>query len=49
MAPRQMSMTFESAVLQDLSTSERTRVVVQLASLFLQAAGRPTGDEDDEL
>lgn len=49
MAPRQMSMAFESAVSQDLTASERTSVVAQLASLLLQAAGRPTGDDDGEL
>ncbi|QDL38645.1 hypothetical protein [Rhodoferax sediminis] len=50
MAPRQMSMAFESAVIQDLTASERTSVVAQLASLLLQAAaGRPTGDDDGEL
>jgi hypothetical protein len=49
MAPRQMSIAFESAVIQDLTASERTSVVTQLACLLLQAAGRPTGDDDDEL
>lgn len=48
-APRQMSMAFESAVLQDLTVSERAGVVAQLASLLLQAAGRAAGDDDGEL
>lgn len=48
-APRQMTMAFESAVLQDLTTSERAGVVAQLASLLLQATGRAAGDDDGEL
>ena len=47
--PRQMNMTFESAVTQDLTANERVSVVAQLATLLLQAAGRPTEDDDDEL
>lgn len=47
--PRQMNMAFESAVTQDLTANERASVVAQLATLLLQAAGRPTEDDDDEL
>nr|WP_285427227.1 hypothetical protein [Variovorax paradoxus] len=44
-----MNMALESAVTQDLTASERASVVAQLATLLLQAAGRPTEDDDDEL
>lgn len=48
-APQQLSMSFESAVLQDLSSIERASVVAQLALLLLQAAGLDAGADDDEL
>jgi hypothetical protein len=47
--PRQLSMAFESTVIQDLTASERAGVVAQLAGLLLQAAGQATGDDDGEL
>ncbi|RZL91827.1 MAG: hypothetical protein EOP82_11790 [Variovorax sp.] len=47
--PRQMNMAFESAVTQDLTANKRASVVAQLATLLLQASGRPTEDDDDEL
>ena len=40
--PRQLSMTFESPVLQDKDSNERAAVVAQLATLLLQAAGIQT-------
>ena len=45
-APRQLSMVFESAVLQDLTSSERASVVTQLAILLLQRAGQAAGSDD---
>ncbi len=48
-AQRQLSIAFESPVLQDLDPSERNKVVTQLALLLLQAAGVPAaGSEHDE-
>lgn len=48
-AQRQLSIAFESPVLQDLEPSERTAVVAQLALLLLQAAGvQPTGADYGE-
>jgi hypothetical protein len=48
-AQRQLSIPFESPVLQELDPSERNRVVMQLALLLLQAAGVPgAGDDHDE-
>ena len=47
---RQLSMAFESPVLQDMDPSERANVVAQLATLLLQAAGvQVAGSNDDEL
>ena len=48
-AQRQLSIAFESPVLQDLDPSERNKVVMQLALLLLQAAGIPAagGDHDE--
>ena len=48
-APQQLSMSFESAVLQDLTSSERASVVTQLAILLLQRAGQAAGSDDGEL
>lgn len=47
-APRQLSMAFESAVLLDLTLSERAGVVTQLATLLLQAAGQAAGGDDGQ-
>ena len=48
-AQRQLSIAFESPVLQDLDPGERNKVVMQLALLLLQAAGVPAagGDHDE--
>ena len=48
-ARRQLSIAFESPVLQDMEPSERADVVAQLAILLLQAAGVQAGSNDDEL
>lgn len=48
-APQQLCMTFESSVLQELTSTERASVVTQLALLLLQAAGMDAGDDDGEL
>jgi hypothetical protein len=48
-ALRQMRIAFESAVLLDLTSGERTSVITQLASLLLQATGQAAGDDDGEL
>lgn len=47
-APRQLSMTFESSVLLDLSDSERTSVIAQLATLLMQAADLAAGGDDGQ-
>lgn len=46
--PKQLSMSFESAVLQELSSIERASVVGQLSLLLLQAAGLNAGGDDVE-
>lgn len=47
---RQLSMAFESSVLQGISPSQRTSAIAQLASLLLQAAGvQQMGADDVEL
>lgn len=48
-APQQLSMSFESAVLQELSSIERASAVAHLALLLLQAAGLDAGSDDGEL
>lgn len=48
-ALQQLSMSFESAVLQELSSLERASVIAQLAFLLLQAAGLDVGGDDGEL
>jgi hypothetical protein len=47
-APHQLRMAFESAVLLDLTVSERANVITQLATLLLQAAGQAAGDDDGQ-
>jgi hypothetical protein len=42
-------MSFESELLQDLTSTERASVVAQLAVLLLQAAGQDVGGDDGEL
>ena len=47
---RQLSMTFECPVLQDMDPSERAAVIAQLAILLLQASGvQAARSNDDEL
>ena len=47
MSQGQLSLTFESPVLQGMSPSERTNAIAQLAILLLQAAGvQQTGADD---
>ena len=47
---RQLSMAFESPVLQDMDPSEQANAIAQLAILLLQAAGvQAVGSDDDEL
>ena len=49
MTQRQLSIAFESPVLQGMSPSERTNAIAQLAILLLQAAGvQQTGANDGE-
>lgn len=49
MSQRQLSMAFESPVLQGISPSQRTSAIAQLANLLLQAAGvQQTGADDVE-
>jgi hypothetical protein len=46
---RQLSMAFESPVLQGMGPHERARAIAQLAILLLQAAGvHQTGADDGE-
>jgi hypothetical protein len=40
-------MSFESPAIQDMDPSDRVKVVAQLASLLLQAAGVQAGGDDD--
>ena len=46
--PRQMSIVFESNGLRGLSTSERTKAVMNLAHLLMLAAGIVVEENDDE-
>ncbi len=47
---RQLSMTFESSVLQGMDQSERAAVIAKLTILLLQASGsHAAGSNDDEL
>ena len=49
MTQRQLSMAFESPVLQGMSPSERTSAIALLEILLLQAAGvQQTGANDGE-
>jgi hypothetical protein len=45
---RQLSMTFESPVLQGMAPSEQSNVIAQLAIVLLQAAGVQARKVDDE-
>ena len=48
--PHQMNMTFDAVELQGMSAAQRTRAIIHLASLLMQAAGVATPKEhnDDE-
>jgi hypothetical protein len=45
---RQLSMTFESPVLQGMTSSEQSNVIAQLAIVLLQAAGVQAREVEDE-
>jgi hypothetical protein len=48
-APRQLSIVFESPVLQGMTPSQRANAVTQLSIVLLQAAGAQTqGASNDE-
>jgi len=47
-APHQLSMAFESTVALDLSDSERSSVIAQLATLLMEAAGVAAGGNDGQ-
>ncbi len=47
-AQRQLSIAFESPMLQGLEPSERNRIVLKLALLLLQAAGVPAAGSDHD-
>jgi hypothetical protein len=47
-APHQLNITFDSVPLRAMSPSERAKVLVNLASLLMQAAGAVTGEHDDD-
>jgi hypothetical protein len=46
--PRQLSMAFEPTVTLDLTGSDLTNAITQLATLLLQAAGLAAGDDDGQ-
>ena len=46
--PHQMSIAFESNGLRGLSTTERTRALMNLAHLLMLAAGVVVEENDDE-
>jgi hypothetical protein len=46
--PRQLNIPFNSARLRGASPSERSTVVVRLASLLLEAPGVAAGERDDD-
>jgi hypothetical protein len=48
MAPRQLSMPFDSGRLWGISPSERSTALARLASLLLEAAGVAVGERDDD-
>jgi hypothetical protein len=45
---RQLSISFESPVLQDMTPSERSNVIAQVAIMLLQAAGVQPREANDE-
>ncbi len=47
-APRQLSMVFESPVLQGMSPYQRAKAVTQLAIVLMQAAGMQTQEARDD-
>ena len=46
--PRQLSMTLDSVRLRGMSPSERSTVLVRMASLLLEAAGIAAGEKEDD-
>jgi hypothetical protein len=46
--PRQLSIPFDSARLRGMSPSERSTILVRLASVLLEAAGAASGECDDD-
>ena len=46
-APRQLSMPFDSARLRGMTPAERRISLARLASLLLEAAGITAGESDD--
>ncbi|WP_155837113.1 hypothetical protein [Paraburkholderia mimosarum] len=46
--PRQMSMRFDNAELQGMSSEQRARAITHLARLLLQATGTTSGKECDD-
>jgi hypothetical protein len=47
-APRQLSIAFDSIRLRGMSASERAKTIMCLASILMQAAGVVTGERDDD-
>jgi len=47
-APRQLSMSLDSARLLGMSPAERAAVVAQLANLLMAAAGVAVEERDDD-
>jgi len=46
--PRQLSIVFDSIRLRGMSASERTKTIMCLANVLMQAAGVATGERDDD-
>ncbi|MBV9377948.1 MAG: hypothetical protein JO320_23355 [Alphaproteobacteria bacterium] len=46
--PRQLGMTLDSVRLRGMSPSERSTVLVRMASLLLEAAGVAAGEKEDD-
>jgi hypothetical protein len=47
-APRQLTMLFDSARLRGMSPAERRTALSRLAKLLLEAAGVTAGERDDD-
>jgi hypothetical protein len=46
--PRQLSIVFDSIRLRGISASERTKAILCLANLLMQATGVARGERDDD-